>query len=477
MRILVQHSSHYHYPAPAALGPHTIRLRPADHTRTRVESYRLAIEQEHRLHWQRDPHGNHVARVSFRAGQKATSLDLMVELALDVQPINPFDFFVDDRAKVMPFAYPDRQSDELAPFLDRADPAYHVGAAATAFLADLPRAGNTIDTVVAINAAIAKHVRYVIRDEAGVWTPEETLGHGRGSCRDSAVLLVAAARSRGIAARFVSGYLLQLTDEGMLPDEPRGVDRDVVDLHAWAEVYVPGAGWIGLDATSGLMCGEGHIPLACTASPSSAAPLDGTSDMAAEQRQLLDPGRAPRPRAAADRAVHRRRCGRSCSPRPSAPTPRSTAARHRAHAGRRADLQRRARAGAARVERRGARARQVDPRPGARRRAARASRAGRRAHAPHGQALPGREPAALGDRSGVAARRRAAVGRGSRRRRRPRRGDHARARGVADRERDRQGAAGRSPATAQAAFEDPWRLMQDEAQLPLGVDPRIAATG
>ena len=96
------------------------------------------------------------------------------------------------------------------------------------------------------------------------------------------MLLVAALRSRGLAARFVSGYLVQLTDEGMIPDEPRGVGRDVVDLHAWAEVYLPGAGWIGLDATSGLFCGEGHIPLACVARPALAAPITGTSDVGAD---------------------------------------------------------------------------------------------------------------------------------------------------------------------------------------------------
>jgi transglutaminase-like putative cysteine protease len=116
-----------------------------------------------------------------------------------------------------------------------------------------------------------------------VWTPEDTLLHGRGSCRDSAVLLVALMRARGIAARFVSGYLVQLTDEGMIPGEPKGVARDVVDLHAWAEAFIPGAGWIGFDATSGLLCGEGHIPLACTASPGAAAPLDGTSDVGASE--------------------------------------------------------------------------------------------------------------------------------------------------------------------------------------------------
>ncbi|HSK00061.1 MAG TPA: transglutaminase family protein, partial [Kofleriaceae bacterium] len=286
MRVLIQHRSRYLYPRPALLGPQVIRLRPADHARAQIETYALAIRPEHRLHWQRDPHGNRVARVTFRAGQEAEELDLVVELGVDIRPVNPFDFFVDDRAKALPFPYPDRLDAELAPYLDTADPAYRMGPRATELSRSLPHAGGTIDVLVELGRAVARDVAYVIRDEPGVWTPEETLAHGRGSCRDSAVLLVALMRARGIAARFVSGYLVQLTDEGMIPDEPKGVSRDVVDLHAWAEAYVPGAGWIGFDGTSGLLCGEGHIPLAATASPRHAAPLDGTSDVAAREVQF-----------------------------------------------------------------------------------------------------------------------------------------------------------------------------------------------
>lgn len=286
MRVLIQHRSRYLYPRPALLGPQMIRLRPADHARAQIETYSLAIRPEHRLHWQRDPHGNRVARVTFRAGQATEVLEIMVELGVDIRPINPFDFFVDDRVKELPFSYPDRLDAELAQYLDTEDPAYRTGEQVAALSASLPSRGGTIDVLVELVRAVASEVRYVIRDEAGVWTPEETLAHGRGSCRDSAVLLVALMRARGIAARFVSGYLVQLTDEGMIPDEPKGVTRDVVDLHAWAEAYVPGAGWIGFDGTSGLLCGEGHIPLAATASPHQAAPLDGTSDVAAREARF-----------------------------------------------------------------------------------------------------------------------------------------------------------------------------------------------
>jgi uncharacterized protein (DUF2126 family) len=286
VRVSIQHRSRYLYPRPALLGPQTIRLRPAEHARARIESYSLAIAPEHRLHWQRDPHGNHIARVTFKAGQTLTALDIVVELAVDIQPINPFDFFIDDRVRNLPFTYPDRLDAELAPYLDTGDPAYRLGKVGMELLRDLPAKGDTVNLLVELIGKVREKIAYVIRNEPGVWTPEETLGHKRGSCRDSAVLLVALMRARGIAARFVSGYLVQLADEGMIPDEPKGIGTDVVDLHAWAEAYIPGAGWIGFDGTSGLLCGEGHIPLASTASPSHASPLDGTSDVGASEVQF-----------------------------------------------------------------------------------------------------------------------------------------------------------------------------------------------
>ena len=282
MRLLLQHRTHYGYDRPAALGPHTVRLRPANHAKARVEAYALHVEPSScRLQWQQDPAGNHAARISFGAGERVRELDLLVEMAIDVRPVNPFDFFVDARCERMPFQYPGELTADLSPYFDTSDPAYATGSLFRQFVAGVPVREKTVDHVVALNQAVHRRLRYVIREESGVWTPEQTLLEGRASCRDSAVLLVAALRSSGLAARFVSGYLVQLTDEGMIPDEPRGVSRDVVDLHAWAEVFLPGAGWIGLDATSGLLCGEGHIPLACTARPSAAAPTDGTSDVPA----------------------------------------------------------------------------------------------------------------------------------------------------------------------------------------------------
>lgn len=283
MRLLLQHHSRYTYPRPATLGPHLVRLRPANHAKAKIEAYSLRVDPELPLYWQQDPYGNHVARITPRAGQRAAHLEVVVEVAVDIRPVNPFDFFVDPRCERAPFSYPVEFTRDLLPFLDASEPSVRGGERLRVFLDSLPREGDTVPLVVEMNRRVNQAIRYVIREEAGIWTPEQTLAEGRGSCRDSAVLLIAALRSRGLAARFVSGYLVQLTDEGMIPDAPRGVGRDVVDLHAWAEVYLPGAGWIGLDATSGLLCGEGHIPLACTACPALAAPVDGTSDVAASE--------------------------------------------------------------------------------------------------------------------------------------------------------------------------------------------------
>jgi uncharacterized protein (DUF2126 family)/transglutaminase-like putative cysteine protease len=299
VRVLIQHLSRYEYPRPAALGPHIIRLKPAIHAKARIESYSLRIGEAHRILWHQDPHGNQLARVSFRKGQRVTSFEVLVELAAEIKPVNPFDFYTDDRVEKIPFEYPHDAKIDLSPFLNQDAPYLARGKLWASFAKELPERGPTVPLIVELNRLVNQRVRYVIRDEPGIWTPEETLQNGRGSCRDMTVLLISALRSRGLAARFASGYLVQLKDEGMIPDQPKGVSRDVVDLHAWAEVYLPGAGWIGLDPTSGLLSGEGHIPLACTSVPSLAAPLDGTSDTPASsaffETKVGRLGHEPRP--------------------------------------------------------------------------------------------------------------------------------------------------------------------------------------
>ena len=250
------------------LGPHLVRLRPAAHARARIESYGLHVSEPGEIRWQQDPAGNHVARVTWNGG-RLEALEVAVELSLDLKPVNPFDFTLDAFAEQTPFPYGPLTAD-LSPYLACNDASFAAGQRAEQFFSTLPRAGATVPLVTEINRAVHERIRYITREEPGVWNPEETLQEGRGSCRDSAVLLVAALRSRGLAARFVSGYLVQLADEARLPDQATGVSSDVLALHAWAEVFLPGAGWMGVDATSGLFCGEGHVPLACSAIPARA---------------------------------------------------------------------------------------------------------------------------------------------------------------------------------------------------------------
>ena len=274
IRVAINHKTTYSYDRPVSLSPHVFRLRPAAHSRTNVEAYSFKITpKEHFINWQQDPFGNYQARVVFP--EKTTELSVEVEVIANMVVINPFDFFVEDYAEKYPFKYQGQLPRELVPYLEIRESGPLLGQ----WLSAIDKSGKNInDFLVYINQQLNKDINYSIRMEAGVQTCEETLDKALGSCRDSAWLLVQIFRHLGLAARFVSGYLVQLTADVKSLDGPSGPENDFTDLHAWTEVYIPGAGWIGLDPTSGLFAGEGHIPLACTPDYAGAAPVVGAAD-------------------------------------------------------------------------------------------------------------------------------------------------------------------------------------------------------
>ncbi|SHI86903.1 DUF2126 domain-containing protein [Algibacter luteus] len=275
LKVVISHKTLYKYDRSVALSPHIFRLRPAPHSRTPIEAYSIKIKPEnHFFNWQQDPFGNYLARLTFP--EKTTELSVDVEIIADLKTINPFDFFVEKYAEEFPFKYTETTQKELIPYLEITDK----GTLLQEFLKTIdytPR--KTIYFLIDINRKIYEFLNYNIRMDPGVQSCEETLERKNGSCRDYAWLFVQVMRHLGLGARFVSGYLVQLSADEKSLDGPSGPEADFTDLHAWAEVYIPGAGWIGLDATSGLLAGEGHIPLACTPSFESAAAVSGMTDI------------------------------------------------------------------------------------------------------------------------------------------------------------------------------------------------------
>ncbi len=298
IKIAIHHRTEYHFDRLVNLSPHLIRLKPAPHTRTPIHQYSLKVEPEDQfINWIQDPFGNFTGRFVFP--EKTRKLVIDVNLVADMVTINPFDFFVEEYAEKYPFKYEEQVHKELTPYFEIKED----GTMLNALLEDMAQAdlgleatranelANNADSdqpptdkphivhfLVALNHYIRDHVDYTIRMEPGIQTCEETLEKKLGSCRDTGWLLVQILRHLGLAARFVSGYLVQLKADQKSLDGPSGPEEDFTDLHAWAEVFVPGAGWIGLDPTSGLFAGEGHIPLACTPDPVSAAPIVGATD-------------------------------------------------------------------------------------------------------------------------------------------------------------------------------------------------------
>ena len=276
IKAAIYHLTHYKYDRPVTLQPQVIRLQPAPHSKTKVLSHSLRVSPSlHFVNVQQDPYGNFQTRFVFP--EPVTELKIEVDLIADMTVYNPFDFFVEESGETWPFQYPEDLRDDLTIYM-KPEPA---GPLLQKFLDGLDKSPkNTVTFVTELNAHLQSVVNYIVRLEPGVWTPEETLGNGKGSCRDSSWLLVNILRHLGLAARFVSGYLIQLKPDIVSLDGPAGTDHDFTDLHAWAEVYLPGAGWIGLDPTSGLLTGESHVPLAATPHYRNAAPISGFASFA-----------------------------------------------------------------------------------------------------------------------------------------------------------------------------------------------------
>ena len=271
IKVALYHKTDYAYDRKIQLGPQVVRLRPAPHCRTPILSYSQTIKPaDHFINWQQDPFSNYLSRLNFQ--EKTDHFSIEVDLVAEMIIINPFDFFLEPHAEQCPFSYKPELAKDLKPFLEVEPP----GKKLKEYLATIDRSKmDTNNFLVMINQGLEKLISYNIRMEPNVQSCEETLTKLSGSCRDSAWLLVQILRHMGLAARFVSGYLIQLAPDVKSLEGPSGPEQDFTDLHAWTEVYLPGAGWIGLDATSGLLTGEGHIPLACTPDPRSAAPVTG----------------------------------------------------------------------------------------------------------------------------------------------------------------------------------------------------------
>ena len=283
IHVALRHVTHYKYDRPIHLGPQVVRLRPAPHSRTRILSYSLRLlPDKHFINWQQDPQSNYLARLVFP--DLTRELRIEVDLVAEMAVFNPFDFFLEPAAESFPFEYDPLLRHELEPFHLKSPLTPHFSKYLDGLKAEIQSRRQkdggcrTIDLLVDLNQRLSRDVKYLIRLEPGVQTPEETIEKASGSCRDSAWLLTQLFRHLGLAARFVSGYIIQLKPDVQSLDGPSGASQDFTDLHAWCEVYLPGAGWIGLDATSGLLAGEGHIPLAATPDPQSAAPITGTLD-------------------------------------------------------------------------------------------------------------------------------------------------------------------------------------------------------
>jgi transglutaminase-like putative cysteine protease len=269
MFLRIVHVTRYDYSQPVTFAPHAIYLRPRESPRQRLHRFDLTLSSPARRIATNDPEGNALEWAYFDAATSAPTLEFRAESLVETLDGNPFDFFLKPSALTFPFSYDDAERTILGPYLalpHGSDPAQlrawlytHLSAPPT----------DTVTFLSALNPAVKNALTYTVREEPGIQTPSETLSLGSGSCRDYAVLFIALCRSLGLAARFVSGYLHE--------PPPTGVTNPVPStLHAWAEVYLSGAGWRGLDPTRGIFCDDAWVPLAHSAIAESVNPVQGT---------------------------------------------------------------------------------------------------------------------------------------------------------------------------------------------------------
>lgn len=262
-KLKIIHKTHYEFSDDVQLLPHTLRLRPREGHEMRIEYSKLNISPNASLRWQRDVEGNSIAVASFNG--KARRLTIDSEVVIQQYDSSPHDFLVTDYAVSYPFKYCTEDQILLSPYLS--DPAIARSPSVVSWAKNLNNnhyAQQTFSLLLHLNQHIYQNIAYRIREEEGVQPAEQTLLLGSGSCRDSASLFMAAAKELGFAARFVSGYIHSNT-----------VVAQSGSTHAWAEVFIPGAGWKGFDPTIGDMVGESHIAVAVARLPESVPPVAG----------------------------------------------------------------------------------------------------------------------------------------------------------------------------------------------------------
>lgn len=260
IRIHIDHETTYRYAQPVRFEPHQLMVRPREGHDLRIEQSNLAINVPHQIRWLRDIYDNSIARVHFHEPAELLSLRSRVEVIQ--YNLNPLDFLIDSYAWHYPFLYSPRERPDLIPYQLTIFPQQQ--SALRSWMVAFWKPGQSVETLellTQVNRAIHQQMRYQRREESGVQSPEETLALQSGSCRDLAVLLMEACRCWGLASRFVSGYLL--------------VPEEHASTHAWAEIYLPGAGWKGFDPTHGTMADANHVPVAVSRHPEGAAPVSG----------------------------------------------------------------------------------------------------------------------------------------------------------------------------------------------------------